>query len=242
MSAYDAAVLDDSPVIFLPLDDAPGSTTAVALAGSNGTYSGGPAVVDGNDAFGSIGRSFDGTDDYVAFTPTGLGTSQAQTWEFWYKDDSTIDSSTTPASYVGSDTNTYGIGFGAVTGTITGEVVTAFTWDGTGGLRGQGWTGFSITAGWHHHCLTFSGSSNGWNYYLDGVDTGTIEQASAQAVGMVNNGYKIAGFGASRYVMDGFAKMAVYDSQLSQSTIEAHVEAAAADARWGGSNAPMVMG
>lgn len=250
MTVYDDVVLADNPILYLPLGDSSG-TTAVALAGSDGTYSGGPTLqVDGPSNVIPHGISTDGSNDYLQ-TPTvsGLGAAQAQSWEVWV-DAGVVWNTSNVKRFIFGPSNSYG-GFG-ITGNITGQA------NNEVGIVGEHfttnapltyWTGSTVPdSGWRHVVYTYSGIRNDWTWYIDGVDAtdpawGFTKSAANSGAAGVQNGQQwtiaVQLAGPNYSAFDGLAAFAIYDSELSAADVAHHF---ASRDIWEGSNSPMVMG
>lgn len=227
-------------VLYLPLSDV-GGTTAYAEVGQNGTYSGGPTLrVAGPSEVLAYGISTDGTDD-VAISPTlTLGSGQAQTFEIWANNSVDLTSSSSFKSIIDqASTATTGIGFGNG-GAGLSEVVGVWNY-GQGTSDVTVWTGFTVTAGWHHHVFTYSGTQHGWIYYLDGVATGTKTGNSGGAFGFgATPSFRLATWNNTTFqAWAGIASFAVYNRALTADEVRSlWVDSYL----WPGSDSPLVMG
>lgn len=226
---YNTEVLTDSPLIYLPLND-PSGTTATALTGSSGTYVGSPTL----NAAGPSSRipyavSFDGSNDCVTLPNLAFtGSTSPQTIEFWAKTGATINSATTVLGPFIKDTSPNGgIYLGSATSLLTNEVVTVIPTSGVD--ERTGWSGLTLSFGWHHYVLTFSGTQNGWTLYIDGVSVGTKISNLGGSRGFTSGStFTLGRLASTFYALTGIAAFACYDSQLSASRVAAHYNASLA--------------
>lgn len=227
LTYYDV-IATDSPINVLPLDDTSG-TTAVATVGSNGTYVGTPTFgVTGPTRVGGSAVRLNGSSQYVDIAETtGPTGATAQSWEVWAYHPAQIDSTSGISTLIGTNQANTAILFGSSTSAFAGEVVTVAN-DAGGSSDRTGWSGFTISAGWHHHVFTYSGTQNGWTYYLDGVATGTKQSFSGGAFGFTSSGWNwYLGFTSSyssvaRYFNGDLAAFAVYGVELTAGQVLTH--------------------
>lgn len=249
MTTYDDAVLADSPDTYLPLNDASG-TTAVALAGSGGTYVSDVALgVTGPTNVIDTAIATTGANDYVSIPLPGLASNVAQSFEWWAAAPIDLDASAANWSVFASpaDTSHTYVEMGNARSTIANEVLMV-RFHGSGTTY---WTGLTIPAGWHHHVLTYNGTQGGWEWYVDGVNItdpawgGTKVQEASGSAGLTHTsimlGYRVS---AVEKDWDGWACFARYPSELTATQVADHYDAAFASDIWTdlGSRSPMVMG
>jgi len=132
----------------------------------NGSVSGATVYTDGklNQCY-----DFDGTNDIVTLGNLG----DVKSFSFWFNPAAEITTSTGDGLFEFNGTYN-AIYLGAFTGSFANELIT-FTTSGSSGNYYY-WTTSdlgvsSITAGWHHVAVVWTGSA--YNVYYDGVDAGT---------------------------------------------------------------------
>lgn len=238
--AYVDEVLADSPVLFLPLQDASGSV-ADALVGVDGTYVGTPTLqVPGPGSSLAYGVETDGGTDYISHAAVAaLGYDQAQTWELWIDAGAGISSASAEKILVGQEYsgNQRWISSGNTAwGGLTNEVFSVATAN-SGGTNRTGWSGFTVPAGWNHVAFIYAGgmTPNVWSCFLNGVNVtdpaigGTKIWVSPGSYGLIET--QAFNIGAHRNTVaphnwDGLAGFAVYDYAVSAARLAAHVAAA----------------
>lgn len=222
---YLTAVLADSPLIYLPLDD-PSGTTATAKAGSNGTYVGSPSLhTTGPSSHIPYGVALDGVNDCVTLPNLAFsGSASPQSIEFWADAGAISNASSFKAPFLKDTSPNGAIAFGSATGLLTNEVVTVIPTSGVD--ERTGWSGFSVSSGWHHYVLTYSGTQNGWILYIDGTAVGTKISNLGGSRGFTSGStFTLGRNGSSFYAFTGIAAFAAYDSVLSPTRVAAHYSA-----------------
>lgn len=224
--SYVEMVTNDGAILYIPLDDASG-TAAVATIGSDGTYAGSPTLhVTGPSSELPFGFATDGSDDKMTTASlTGLGSTQAQSWEVWFDAPATLESTVTRGLLSRQNTQDESFVWGSITGAISGEVLTVLHV----GAR-SGWTGFTVPTGWHHLVLTFSGTAGEWTAYVDGANiegspwNATAVDTGGGAPGFSSSAFALANYWASSgfYAWDGLASLAVYDLALNSTQVLEH--------------------
>lgn len=230
MTVYDDIILSHGPVLYLPLDDASG-TTAVALAGSNGTYVGSPTLgVAGPTPVGSEGVNVNADNERVT---TGLTTQWSSfSCEIWFKWAGTslghdFYSLVDKRSYYATSAADFPFGlYVSPSGIVTAvfSVGNDFSVDLT--LSG----GSSVNDGlWHHAAVTYVASSTSY-LYLDGVEvsSGTVGALSSGSRGWTFGRVaheNAGGVGLTNFDGD-LAAVALYNYALSAAQILNHYRAA----------------
>lgn len=212
VSAYDYLVLRDDPVLYIPMSDSSG-TTAEALVGSDGTYTGSPTLgITGPLA----GMSAAGLAGSLTGTITGTSATQPQTYEWWMKPKNTVNTAAfgTQLSLPNSDV----IVLGGFTGVLANEVITIR--DGSGSEY-QGVRGVSVSAHtWTHVAIVRPNEiENSWGFYLNGDLVGT-KVVSGTVEGLSPGAFT---FNISRH--DAICAFAVYDYALPPHRIAEHAAA-----------------
>lgn len=208
--------------LHLPLDDTSG-TTAVATTGSNATYEGTPGYrVAGPTAYLPHGISSSGSQSvYRSIDPNGGG---AQTWEMWLNSPATLNSSTTRYAMGSTGSGNGGaIVFGPATSDLSSEVCTIFR-QASSSTERTGWSGSTLSAGWHHHAWTYNGSQNGWLWYIDGVaatSSGFSKISSGGgSYGLLNQTWYLLRWPAGGYsTWSGAAAWSVYNKELTPAEV-----------------------
>lgn len=214
-------IVADSPLGYWPLDEASG-TVARDVSGNaqHGTYAGGLSRVDG---LGWRGQLFNGTTGKMTTPSLTLGTAQPQSFELWHYSATAINSASASTNPIGRSTTADLIGFGAVTTFLANEV-TAIANNSAGADDRTGWTSFTIPAGWHHHAWTYSGSQNGWTYYLDGVAIGSKTSNSGGCFGFATGTFLFSAAVSTFYALT-LAQAAIFASELSAARVAVHFRA-----------------
>lgn len=162
----------------------------------------------------------DGSSGYVALPDMGtqiVATTTPQSWSYWFHAPSDITSASSVTYLMGSTSGQF-IWLGASTGTLTGEVVTV----GNGLGNNTGWGSLTITAGWHHICLTFNGTTHtGWTLWLDGVPFAPGLSASGGCPGLTTSGagFRLGNNGTTFYTVTTVAAVAVFSHQLTPAEV-----------------------
>lgn len=164
---------------------------------------------------GAIPRAIqtDGAAGYVTLPNLTTLTSGPQTWVMWFEAQADITSASAVNYLTGQVTSGAGLRLGSSTGTLTNEVASIL--DGAG--NNTGWTGFTITAGWHSLIFVYDGTANGWTFYLDGTATGSKISAGTGAAGFVGGGnaFRIGNNGTTFYTVTTVAAVAVFSHQFT---------------------------
>ncbi|HYK86302.1 MAG TPA: LamG domain-containing protein, partial [Ktedonobacteraceae bacterium] len=221
-SAYQAAVLADSPIDYYRLDEASGTTARdISGNGNNGTYTSRITLNQG-------GATTDG-DTAVAMTGTGMqhgggstlptGTT-SRTVEVWFK------TTATPSSPWGSTL----VAWGAES---SNEMFAVKVFSSTQ-VKMTNWNNayyFTVPAGdntldgkWHYLVETFDGTNT--TFYYDGQNIGTQAvsvNTVLSSVGLVLGSQ--TGFNDSPY-NGSLDEVAIYNKVLTAAQIQAHYNAA----------------
>ena len=127
--------------------------------------------------------SLDGVNQYVS-APLA---AELQAFGIWFKPNSAIDKSSTAEWLLGIIASWGGIPLGAVTGSVTDEIVMYIGGDGGNGTFRDIYAhaSDSISASWHHLHLDWDGTNH--RIYIDGVDkwsgsTGTPTTLTTEAI------------------------------------------------------------
>lgn len=227
MTVYDENILVDDPVLYLPLNDASG-TTAVSLAGMDGTYSGSPTLqATGPTNFVPYAVSFDDTDDHVAIAANGFSVNADHTIEAWVyqdtlgSDDPIIGGFTSTSSCWMLIARSDGFGL-------------SLQYDLGGGAQFVRSNSVLAVGAWKHVALTRA--SNVWTFYVDGVAFGSTDNDAFTTASMSQ--LRIGeGGGGNRWGGD-IAAVALYDYALTADQIAQHFD----PDPWVGSRSPMVVG
>jgi len=219
-AAYSAQVLADTPVVYLHLDETSGTLAADASGnGNNGTYTGGVTLGGVGAMDGSASPAFNGSTGYVNL-PGTWGGGSTLTIECW------------------SNLNALTGNFQAMVSSLDGTFAhfQIHNFGNTVATTDAGVVSFTILpdsplGAWRYMVMVVeSGNSR---LYVDGalfsssalafttvVPTGTIRVAS--------------GFGGGRFFNGSIDEVAIYNSALSATRIQEHLDAALA--------APLVLG
>lgn len=177
---------------YYKLDDASGSTAVDAVAAANGTWHGtlgsqwGTGIVNGDGVF-------NGTDNYIDTTYSGVTGTSARSFNKWFKTTTTAPigtQNTTPLLYYGSNSSNQGFmiatndkyggstNFQGLTLDIVGAAITYST--GSKNI---------YDGNWHMATITMASSSllSGVNFYIDAQRLTTISH-SANAGNAINTG------------------------------------------------------
>jgi hypothetical protein len=224
--AYVQAVLADAPVGLWLLDEASGTTAANQVGGgAPATYSAAGIAYHAIGPSDEIdyGITTNGSSGYVTLPDlsASLGTTHAQSYEVWV--------SAGPVSSATARINLWGAGgaaaeFPLLLGAFSAYLGNEVAGHGSADPDRTGWTSFSIAAGWHHLAATYSGTQDGWVFYLDGSATGTKASYSGGSLGMVGSALHLGRY-STTYSAVSIAAAAVYDTELSASSVSAHYEA-----------------
>lgn len=228
---YEDLVLQDGPLGLWPLDEGVGTVARVVGAASAGTYAGsghGFRVV-GPSPHVPHGVSLDGAASYISFDVSSflLGTGQPQAFEAWLYFDTTITSASAQKIVWGSTAAAdCPMDFGQSTGAFAGEVISVLN-NSAGAGDVTGFDTFAISAGWHHHVVTYDGTQNGWNWYMDGHDAFNVNGRLSTSGGSFgfsgSQTWTIGRNSASTYTaVAGVAMVAVYKRHLSQGRARDH--------------------
>lgn len=196
-SPYEAAVMDLTPSIFLPLTKTAGLTD---LSGNsrNGTAAGGITAggyTPGPLATGDNGATdFDGSDDRITTTYQPYVNAAARTFMGWaYRDTSTT-----------SDAMVGGSGTDPPVVAILGSSQTPFFEAAISGANGSWtstWPGNEV---WVHWALTFDESTNAIAFYVNGVSvTGTSSLATQYGNAAAAGNFQIGSYTSTTMSFDG---------------------------------------
>lgn len=238
---YSAEVLADSPVAYLRLGEASGTTAADASGNANtGTYVASPtlgvagAISDGDTAASFVAAS----SQYVSATLTAVGAALGtSTWECWVKSTATADGGLYGTVNAGF-TTMFQLRLNRNTGSLSAGSIAIFVRDQAGKqLTGTCNVSGMFDGAWHHLVVQPHGSENVIGVYLDGVaQTLTYTTSSG---GLPGNGSSFS-FGQSvmfAAVNSGgpavpatvaLDEVAVYSTRLTAARIAAHYAAATA--------------
>lgn len=233
---YLDVVMRDNPFCYMPLDEQTASTVAKGYGRfGNGTYpASGTNRTNGPGRDMVQARNTDAATGYVqfpTFQSSVLGLSQPQTWEVWVNFSTTDVDSTSGAQWIiGSDFTTVApMAWGNAHASLTNEVVSVIN-DGGGANDGTGWSGFTITSGWHHHATVFNANAQGdWTYYMDGIARGTIGHNSGGSFGCEYDKVYYLGRKVSSFTGGFYASAAVYNYALTPAQLITHYQTG----RWG---------
>jgi hypothetical protein len=217
-----------SPVHWWRMGDNDGGTgttvTDQGSGGNNGTLTNGPTFSTNVPVFNAYSVDLDGTDDYIAVTPS----SSIDLYGFsaWFKSDNVISASSgIKGVLLGQGGSAYFLALGGnATGDFTNELIT---------IRQSAQNSFAYTSAsatidtnWHHIAAAWSTASattggDGYDIYLDGVKVGNAggtstpsspyTLSSAFTIGMRANG---------AYPFNGLIdEVAIFNSTLSASDV-----------------------
>lgn len=219
-------ILADNPYLYWPLNDTSGTTAQDASPNNrDGSTVGGLTLGTVDPDFGYVAH-LDGSNDAIG---RALGaTVQIKAAEVWFNSDVNLTAEGTLRGLMYGDTTAdWSVAFGAVTGSLTNELLTMF--HGGSGSRFWAYTGagLSVASGaWHHVVVTYVPASSGWRVFLDAVDvTDTI------LGGDINGSFGISQFGLGDWFTGGgpfdgkVAHAAIYAGELSAARISAHYNA-----------------
>ena len=221
-------VLADGPVGYWRLGEASGTTAGdAAVPADDGTYVGAPTLgVTGLVSGIDTAVDFDGTDDTVTASLTGMSTT-LRTVELWFSADTVVSRQvlaqvSNPASGVAvylDGTDLWISSWNATQGTISGST--------------------TVAAGTTYHLVVVYDTAGTFEAYLDGSATaaitvagatGTLGAAMDVTIGSVTADIEFHdGPGAGGNFFDGVIdEVAVYDTVLTTTRITAHNTAATA--------------
>ena len=114
---------------------------------------------------------FDGTNDYMAVTPSS--TIDMYGLSVWFKPDAVISKTSASQVAFGPSGTLWALGFGTIAGAITDELISMYI----GAVYGYTSSSASISTDWHHVAIVWSTSSattsgDGYDIWLDGVKVG----------------------------------------------------------------------
>lgn len=205
--AYDDAVLADSPLTYLPLNDTVGTTAPVS---------------SGAETWASVGTTFgatgigDGTTSADMDGSTSVITSSAQV--ITGLANGSAEAIIVPDTVGGSFREIVGVAIQTFLLAIEGGNITGFL----GNTAGNKITGPALVAGTRYHvAMTYDGAN--LKIYVNGGIVGT--QARTGSIGTSASALRIGYAGLGRY--DGkVAGVALYNSALSAARVLAHAQAA----------------
>jgi len=229
-TTYEQIILRDGPKLFLPLNDTSG-TTATALAGSNGTYSGSPTLgVAGPTPVGSTAAQFSGSGQYGTVPDADslsshAGATGVQTVEIWVN----------TALAAGGNRGILGKGSGSVfefIATVNADNKIQFDFPQSNGASGMGVLSSVplVQNAWTHVVAVYERAVPRLTLYQNGVQvaqstsaTGsTTNTATSLYFGTRNDGTP----GSGTYDWNGKqAALAIYDYALSAAQIAQHYAA-----------------
>lgn len=226
MSAYSDAVLADSPLLYLRLDESSGSSCANAgsLGGTatcNGTFTRNATAAHTNLGV-AVTLEGVGDDDYIAYPDTAsLDITGDFTYELWAK----VTSGVVAGTYLmskGRDSPSVG-GYGIFVPAVGPPNFSL-------GIRAA--NGTILTSGnvvhdtnWHHIVVTRV--SNAWTIYVDGSSVATTSSsATPQATTKpLLIGVQQTEFGFQSGLNGSVDEIAVYNTGLSSTRVAAHYSA-----------------
>ena len=217
-SAYDTAVLADSPVSYWKLGETSG-TVAADSAGSNpGTYTGGVTLAAAGPGSQANAASFNGTDGYVA-VPFSAGLQPASvTDEIW------VYLPADPGAGKMFMQSNAGTPMGHVLGHgITGAGESMFGSWFSGSWHNTGATTALTFNAWHHLAGTYDGTT--LKIYVDGSEVASAEATWGGPLAYAAGEFRIARDYANSFTAARFARAAVYSTALSAARIAAHFAA-----------------
>lgn len=222
--AYGAAVIGASPLVYLKLDEASGTTAADARGNYNGTYAGAPtlgaAALVPNDQNGKAASFARASSQYITIgNQPAFGNLSGITVEAFVK------FASLPAS---------GDLF-AIAGKNGSWYLTLFNNGGTYQLNAQGnfvdspqrvaWT---PTIGVTYHLVWTWSQANGTRFFIDGAQQGTSVAAASGPASATSAAVEFGRFNSTYYFDGTLDELAVYGTELSSGTIAAHFAAASA--------------
>ena len=239
LSDYSSTVLSDNPIVYWPLGDPAGSTTAndVSGGGRQGTYTscatrGAPGPI-AHDASTAATFSADGC--YMQFTPGGgdsyWGSFSA---EAWFKATGSITQEFRTLISSRTSNGEYSFDFG-VTGTTFGDGQTlhADIGDGNEWLN-TGDVPFAFKIGqWYDVAISVDATNNVATYYVNGSSIGSVGLSSDDTSPLLyDSGHPIAVGENTRYlglhrrgvVWCSIAQVALYPAALSSNDLLTHYE------------------
>ncbi|MBT7756509.1 MAG: hypothetical protein HN732_04220 [Rhodospirillaceae bacterium] len=209
---HQAEVVDAGAVGYWRLDDA-NSTAVDQISGSDGTWTNNTDYLDTTDPFANInntGNNFDGVNDYVAIPDSAAWNQANGTIQLWFNADTVTGTGTLvsrdPAGgntgdfYIDRDGSNIVVAMGGPDGgTLTAtNVVSAGTW----------------------YQLTVTFGADGLQIYLDGTkvadDSNNIEGIDGGSTAVSVGAYT----GGSDFFDGKISEVAIYDSQLPETTID----------------------
>ena len=216
---YGSLIGASHPYLFWRLGEGPGATTALDSSTNNhgGTYQGGVTPGGTGPIAGSLAPQFDGNSGVVV-AQEAVNDPTVYSEEAWFK------TTTTSGGKI--------IGFGDAASGNSSNYDRHIYMDAAGHINFGVWTGSAnvVTSpgvyddGQWHHVVATQGP-DGMTLYLDGQSVGTNPQAAAQAyVGYWRVGGDTSWSGAP-YFAGQIADAAVYSSELSAATVQAHYTA-----------------
>jgi hypothetical protein len=221
--AYEDAVLADSPLVYLRLNEASGSTSTDS-SGNSRTFT---IDVPASVTFGATGATSDGDDAYQ-FTGNTTTYANSASWmdqssftvEVWYKSSSAA-SAQWIASRVGSFDSNYSWSLLLISGTLTGYINQSQS-----SLNAIDVTDTTTTndGNWHHAAMTYNGTT--LTLYRDGTSRDTASPSGFQhdpSALMRVGSLLIAG---DKTVCPYLDEYAFYGSALSSTRVSAHYAAA----------------
>jgi hypothetical protein len=170
----------------------------VSGRGNHGTLTNMDAASDWV-ASGGMALDFDGSDDYVNIPASYYGTG---TVSFWVKTTTEIGAALAFGTSASSSTLMY-VAIGQnISGTLTNELITVATINGT--ARIEGYTTATRTelldGNWHHVAVVQETANASYKIYLDGnLKTTTVGDATLTTFGIGSSGGDVIQFGSRRF-------------------------------------------
>lgn len=214
MPAYSAAVLADTPALYWRLGDESGPVADSSGNGRVGTVLGATLGVAGAISDGDPAASFDGVDDKITSTYSTDADGAQRTFECWAWRDSTATIDVLMSGTGGTAWWFY---------MLSGSLDVRFT-----PLSGEvTWTAaFPGVGQWVHLVLTFDEPADVAELYVNGVSQGTRTQAATW--GATGGDFQVGGYSSAtdHAWLGAVDEVAVYESILTSTRIEAHYVAA----------------
>lgn len=218
IEAFGDTTLGNSIQAYYKLDDASGSTAVESVAAANGTWNGtlgsqwGTGIVNGDGVF-------NGTDNYVSTTFTGVTSNAARTLSFWMK-------SSTPSC--GANTGIAGVTIASYSNfnvvTCVGSHVNGIGFI-FGGFQYVYWGANSLYNGqWHHVVITTPAGATGNTLlaYQDGLPLSVISSFNpSSSLGTGSGTIQLSGSSTNLFYTGQIDEVGFWNRQLSQAEVTA---------------------
>lgn len=235
VSAYDEAVLADSPVGYYKMDDTSGATMTDSSGNANDgtynsvTYSATRVAEDGGLAITLAGSSGSYCDISVGLMDLATATSP-KTFEIWFRTTDTVGPLMVGRGPTGTPIMGMYIGHNGLTAD-DGKILCLVRDNGGGGLTELKSPLTYNDGNPHHVCWVFDGGgTKNWRMYVDGTDV--VNGAHLMGQGVTSNDHEIgrdpiSAGGSPHLTLAGEVdNCAIYDSALSSTRVNAHRDAA----------------